>query len=98
MPTRRTQNRLSQAVFINSRRLEILPYSACEKLKKTCVVLDLKSRRYRECVRRSFARCDVSSVPARSLTILIKEEEKLKLEQEAAFCSAIKSMARVDRL
>ncbi len=98
MPTRRTQNRLSQATFINSRGLEILPYSACKKLKKTCVVLDSKSRRCGEYVRRGFARCDVSSVPAESLAILIKEEEKLKLEREAAFCLAIKSMAWVDRL
>ncbi len=67
-------------MFINSRKLEILPYSACKKLKKTCIVLDSKSRRCRECVRRSFARCDISSVPTGSLAILIKEEEKLKLE------------------
>ncbi len=85
-------------MFINSRRLEILPYNACERLKKTCVILDSKSRRYRECVRRSFARYDMSSVSAGSLAILIKEEEKLKLEREAAFCLVIKSIARVDRL
>ncbi len=85
-------------MFINSRRLEILPYSTCKKLKKTCVILDSKSRRYREYVRRGFARCDVSSVSTRSLAILIKKEEKLKLEREAAFCLAIKSIARVDRL
>ncbi len=76
----------------------MLPYSACEKLKKTCVILDSKSRRCRECVRRGFARYDVSSVLAESLAILIKKEEKLKLEQEAAFCLAVKSIARVDRL
>ncbi len=38
------------------------------------------------------------SVLAGSLAILIKEEEKLKLEQEAAFYLAVKSIARVDRL
>ncbi len=76
----------------------MLPYSTCKKLKKTCVVLDSKSRRYRECVCRGFACYDVSSVPAGSLVILIKEEEKLKLEREAAFCLAVKSMAWVDRL
>ncbi len=85
-------------MFINSRRLEILPCNTYKKLKKTYVVLDSKSRRYRECIRRSFARYDVSSIPARSLAILIKEEEKLKLEREAAFCLAIKSIARIDRL
>ncbi len=76
----------------------MLPCSACKKSKKTCVVLDSKSRRCRECVRRGFARYDVSSVLARSLATLIKKEEKLKLEQEAAFRLAIKSIARVDRL
>ncbi len=85
-------------MFINSRRLEILPYNTCKKLKKTCVVLDSKSHRYRECIRRGFAYYNVSGIPAKSLAILIKKEEKLKLEREAAFCLAIKSIARVDRL
>jgi hypothetical protein len=76
----------------------MLPCSTCKKLKKTYIILDSKSRRYRECVRRGFARCDVFSIPARSFAMLIKEEEKLKLEQEAAFCLAIKSIARVNRL
>jgi hypothetical protein len=40
----------------------------------------------------------MSSIPVESLAILIKKEEKLKLEQEAAFCLAVKSIARVDRL
>jgi hypothetical protein len=49
----------------------MLPYSACEKSKKTCVVLDSKSRRYRECVRRGFSRYDVSSVLVKSLDMLM---------------------------
>ncbi len=85
-------------MFINSRRLEILPYNTCKKLKKTCIILDSKSRRCREYVRRGFARYNMSSIPTRSLAMLIKEEEKLKLEREAAFCLAVKSIARVDRL
>ncbi len=76
----------------------MLPYSAYVKSKVACVVLDSKSRRCREYVRRSFSRCDMSSIPARSLNALIKEEEKLKLEREAAFKVAVESMARVDRL
>jgi hypothetical protein len=76
----------------------MLPCSACEKSKKSCVVLNSKSRRCRECVRRGFSCYDVSGVPARSLDALIREEEKLKLEREAAFRSAVESMARVDRL
>ncbi len=60
--------------------------------------MDLKSRRCREYIRRGFARCDMSSIPTESLATLIKEKEKLKLEREAAFRLAIKSMARVNRL
>ncbi len=76
----------------------MLPYSSYEKLKKTCIILNSKSRCYKEYIRRSFACCDVFSVPTKSLAMLIKEEEKLKLEREAAFRSAIKSIARVNRL
>ncbi len=74
----------------------MLPYSAYKKLKKSCVILNSKSRRYRECVCRSFSYYDVSSVPTRSLNTLIQEEEKLKLERKAVFCSVIKSIARVN--
>ncbi len=76
----------------------MLPCSAYTKLKVACVVLDSKSRRYRECVCRGFSRCNVFSIPAKSLNTLIKEEEKLKLEREAAFKVAVESIARVDRL
>jgi hypothetical protein len=38
----------------------------------------------------------VSSILARSLNTLIKEEEKLKLEREAAFKVTVESIARVD--
>ncbi len=40
----------------------------------------------------------MSSIPAKSLNTLIKEEEKLKLEREAAFKVTIESIARVNRL
>ncbi len=76
----------------------MLPCSACTKLKVAYVVLDLKSRRCREYIRRGFSRCNVSGIPARSLNALIKEEEKLKLEREAAFKVAVESIARVNRL
>ncbi len=76
----------------------MLPCSAYTKSKVACVVLDSKSRRYREYIRRGFSRCDVSSIPARSLNTLIKEEEKLKLEREAAFKVAVESITRVNRL
>jgi len=85
-------------VFIQSRGDEILPYSAYEKSKKTCIVLDSKSRRCREYVRRSFPRYDVSGVPARSLVVLIKKEEKLKSEKELVFKAAAEYIACVNCL
>jgi hypothetical protein len=38
----------------------------------------------------------MSNIPARSLNILIKEEEKLKLEREAAFKVTVESIACVN--
>jgi hypothetical protein len=38
----------------------------------------------------------MSSIPAKSLNMLIKEEEKLKLERETAFKVTIESIARVN--
>jgi hypothetical protein len=49
----------------------MLPYSAYKKLKKTCVVLNSKSYYYREYIRRSFSYYNVSSVPTKSLNVLI---------------------------
>jgi hypothetical protein len=74
----------------------MLPCSAYTKSKVAYVVLDLKSHRCRECVRRGFSYYDVSSILVRSLNTLIKEEEKLKLEREAAFKVAVESIARVN--
>jgi hypothetical protein len=93
-------NRLALSRLIEKKGEEMLPCSAYIKAGKPelCKVLLEKSKRCRECVRKGFARYDVSSIPARSLAVLIKEEEKLKLEREAAFRSAIKSIARVNRL
>ncbi len=76
----------------------MLPCSAYTKSKVACVILDSKSRRYREYIRRSFSRYNISSIPAKSLNTLIKEEEKLKLEREAAFKVAVESIARINRL
>ncbi len=45
-------------------------------------VLQEKSKRCRECVRRGFARYDVSGVPARNLDKLIREDERLTAERE----------------
>jgi hypothetical protein len=41
---------------------------------------------------------DSKSRRYRSLNTLIKEEEKLKLEREAAFKVAVESIARINRL
>ncbi len=76
----------------------MLPCSAYAKSKVAYIVLDSKSRRYREYIRRSFSCYNMSSIPARSFNTLIKEEEKLKLEREAAFKVTIESITRVNRL
>ncbi len=64
----------------------MLPCSACVKARKPklCKVLLEKLKRCRECVRRGFARCDVSSVLARNLDKLIREDERLNTERELA--------------
>ncbi len=61
-------------------------------------VLQEKSKQYRECVRRGFARYDVSSVPARNLDKLIREDERLTIERELALSQAIEALARTKRL
>ncbi len=47
-------------------------------------VLPEKSKQCRECVQRGFAYYNVSSVPARNLDKLIREDERLNTERELA--------------
>ncbi len=61
-------------------------------------VLQEKSKRCRECVRRGFARYNVSSVPAKNLDKLIREDERLTIERELALSQAIEALACTKRL
>ncbi len=72
-------NRLALASLIYKKGKEILPCSACVKSgkSKSYKVLANKSKRYREYVRRSLPRCDISGVLASNLSRLIKEDKRL---------------------
>jgi len=79
-------NRLALSCLIKKKGEKILLYSAYTKARKPklCKVFAEKSKQYGECVRRGFACCDVSSVPAESLDKLIREEEQLTAKRELA--------------
>ncbi len=72
-------NRLALASLIYKKGKEILPYSACIKSSKSksYKVLANKSKYYREYVRCSLPRCNISGVPAGNLSCLIKKDERL---------------------
>ncbi len=74
--------------------------SACVKAGKPELykVLQEKSKQCRECIRRGFARCNVSSIPTRNLDKLIREDERLTTERELALSQAIEALARAKRL
>ncbi len=78
----------------------MLSYSACVKARKPelCKVLQEKSKRYRECVQRGFARYDVSNIPAKNLDKLIREDERLTAERELALSQVIEALACAKRL
>ncbi len=72
-------NCLALVSLIYKKGKEILPCSAYIKSSKSksCKVLANKSKRYREYIRRSLPRYDVSGVPASNLSRLIKKDERL---------------------
>ena len=65
----------------------MLPCSAYVKARKPelCKVLLEKSKQYREYIRRGFARCNVSGIPAGNLDKLIREDKRLNVERKLAF-------------
>ncbi len=63
-----------------------------------CKVFAKKSKQCSEYVRRGFACCDVSSIPAGSLDKLIREEERLTTKRELALAQATEALARADCL
>ena len=79
---------------------EILPCSTCIKARKPELykVLLEKSKQYGEYIRRGFARCDISGVPAGNLDKLIRENERLTAERELALSQATEALARAKRL
>ncbi len=64
----------------------MLPCSAYIKARKPELykVLPEKSKQYRECVQRGFARYNVSSILTRNLDKLIRKDERLTTERELA--------------
>ncbi len=72
-------NHLALVSLIYKKGKEILPCSAYIKSgkSKSYKVLADKLKHYREYVRRSLPRCDVSGVPAGNLSCLIKEDKRL---------------------
>jgi SOS response regulatory protein OraA/RecX len=64
----------------------MLLYSTYVKARKPKLykVLLEKSKQYRECVQRGFAYYNVSSILARNLDKLIREDERLTIERELA--------------
>ncbi len=64
----------------------MLLYSAYIKARKPKLykVLLEKLKQYREYIRRGFARYNMSSIPARNLDKLIREDKRLTTERELA--------------
>jgi hypothetical protein len=79
-------NRLALLRLIEKIGEEMLPCSVYVKARKPklCKVLPEKSKRCSEYVRRGFAYYNVSSVPAKNLDKLIREDERLTIERELA--------------
>ena len=78
----------------------MLPCSAYIKARKPKLykVLLEKSKRYKECIRRGFARYNVSGIPARNLNKLIREDKRLTTERELTFLQVTEALARAERL
>lgn len=74
-----------------------MPCSNCVRYNRQCVVLGDRSQRCGECVRRG-TRCDALQASVNDLQSLRLEEERLKLERDAAFESAMANLARVREL
>ena len=77
-----------------------LPVMACSNY--TCyhrryVVLNTKSQRYGECVRRG-SKCDALQASVSDLKNLRLKEERLKFKRDTAFKAAIAGLARVHEL
>ena len=95
--SRKYKERLVLAEHINSHGTITMPCSSCQKHGRVCVILNEKSQRCGECVRRG-AKCDVAGISPQSWEALHREEARLKFERDRAFEAAIEGLAWVCRL
>ncbi|RDL32489.1 uncharacterized protein BP5553_08945 [Venustampulla echinocandica] len=75
----------------------MLPYTSCEKYRRSYIVLNETSKRCSEYVRRS-VKCNVKGISFSNLESLQREEARLQFERDAAFTAAIEGLARVQQL
>jgi hypothetical protein len=99
MPSKVTKykQRVALAETINSYGSPAMACSNCGRYHRNCVVLNEKSQRCGECVRRG-VRCDVLQTSVDDLQNLRLEEERLKFERDMAFEAAMAGLARVREL
>jgi len=71
-----------------------MPCSNCVRYSRRCVILNAKSQRCGECVRRG-SKCDALQASISDLESLRLEEERLKLERDLAFEAAMAGLERV---
>ena len=82
---------------IQSYGLPVMACSNCTRYHRRCVVLNTKSQRCGECVRRG-SKCDALQASVSDLENLRLEEERLKFERDTAFEAAMAGLARVREL
>jgi hypothetical protein len=89
--------RLSLASRIGSLGTEMSPCSSCQNYGRTRVVINEKSKKCGERVRRG-QDCDVVRLSPWEWAQLQREQDRLKFERDAAFAAAMEGLARVQRL
>jgi hypothetical protein len=99
MPSKTTKykQRVALAETINSYGSPAMPCSNCVRYHRNCVVLNEKSQRCGECVRRG-VKCDALQTSVDDLQSLRMEEDRLKFERDMAFEAAMAGLARVREL
>jgi len=99
MPPRTTKykQRIILSETIRSYGSPSMPCSNCVRYQRRCVVLQHKSQRCGECVRRG-VRCDAFQASVDDLQNLRLEEDRLKYERDTAFEAAMAGLTRVREL
>ena len=88
------KQRLLLSDTIQSYSLTVMPCSNCVRYNRRYVVLNTKSQRYGECVRRG-SKYNALQVSVSDLESLRLEEERLKLERDLVFETVIAGLERV---